>query len=279
MQDLQALAEYTRRWMDEYSLSTHKVSQRSGGAISHSTVGNILNSAVKEVKESTLAALAVGLGRPQEEVFAAARGKALEFADPLEEVRILFSGWDEASEQDRASTMEAIRMIAETFQRRRRKVNNSGRAAPAEVDKFHCVWCGKLSRGGVCDDCCKSLKGSPKMAQAKLNDLPYGAIELNADGTVLAFNKAEEELSRLSHKTIIGKNFFTQVAPCSDVKEFHGRFDAFMLGDRPIEEFDFTYRFPRGRIEYVRLTIMRVDDKRAVITSQKRVQADRRRSA
>jgi transcriptional regulator with XRE-family HTH domain len=121
MQDLQALAEYTRFWMDEHNLSTHRVSQKSGRAISHATVGNILNCAVKEVKESTIYGLAAGLGRPPEEIFSVVRGKKVGLDNPMEEIRVLLAGLEDASEEDRESTMEAIRMIAESFQRRRRR--------------------------------------------------------------------------------------------------------------------------------------------------------------
>ncbi len=58
----------------------------------------------------------------------------------------------------------------------------------------------------------------------ELDALPHGAIQLDSVGTVLKFNLYESKLSHLPKQSVIGKNFFTQVAPCTDVKEFRGRF-------------------------------------------------------
>jgi len=78
VQDLQGLAAYVSEQMQRQNLSLHDVAKRSGGRISHATVGNILNVTSKEVKSSTLAGLAKGLGVPEDEIFAVARGKANE---------------------------------------------------------------------------------------------------------------------------------------------------------------------------------------------------------
>lgn len=84
------------------------------------------------------------------------------------------------------------------------------------------------------------------LSQADLDELPFGIIKLRADGTILAFNKAEQELSRISHKRIVGRNFFTDIAPCTDVKAFRGRFKKFLAGDKETEDFEFTYNFRNG---------------------------------
>ncbi len=62
------------------------------------------------------------------------------------------------------------------------------------------------------------------MGPSELDDLPFGAIQLDADGRVKSYNLFEQKLANLSQDRVIGKHFFTQVAPCTDVKEFHGRF-------------------------------------------------------
>lgn len=74
VQDLQGLAAYVRAKMETQALSHQDVAARAGGAISHTTVWNVANSAVKEVKQSTLSALARGLGVSEDEIFAVARG-------------------------------------------------------------------------------------------------------------------------------------------------------------------------------------------------------------
>jgi photoactive yellow protein len=62
------------------------------------------------------------------------------------------------------------------------------------------------------------------MTENELDQLPHGAIQLGTDGTVLKFNAYESKLANLEKKRVIGKNFFKEVAPCTDVQEFYGRF-------------------------------------------------------
>lgn len=116
------LAATVRQKMDEQKLSTHDVARQSGNAISHMTVWNILNANVKDVKASTLRALAKGLNISEEEMFAAARDdKKTQSTDGKleEEIGVMFYGWDEATDEAKAETIAALRMIAESFQRRR----------------------------------------------------------------------------------------------------------------------------------------------------------------
>ena len=63
-----------------------------------------------------------------------------------------------------------------------------------------------------------------------LDALPFGAIQLSGDGTITAYNRGESALSGLAPKDVIGKNFFRDVAPCTAVQEFGGRFQALCAG-------------------------------------------------
>lgn len=84
-----ALAEYVRQKMNEQNLSTYDVERRSGGQITHGSVWNILNQRVKDVKASTLRALAKGLGITEEQIFAIARGKSTDGNLQLNESRLI----------------------------------------------------------------------------------------------------------------------------------------------------------------------------------------------
>jgi len=117
----ESLADYLRRVIRDKDLSYRKVAQRSGGRVSHATISDIINGRQKDVKTETLRGLAQGLDVPEEEIFAVARGAPVEYENPLDEVYVLFNGWAEASEEDRQETLVAIRMIAESFQRRKRR--------------------------------------------------------------------------------------------------------------------------------------------------------------
>ncbi|RUO26926.1 photoactive yellow protein [Aliidiomarina minuta] len=63
------------------------------------------------------------------------------------------------------------------------------------------------------------------MDDSKLNDLAFGAIQLDKDGKILQYNAAEGDITGRDPKSTIGKNFFREVAPCTDSKEFRGRFN------------------------------------------------------
>jgi transcriptional regulator with XRE-family HTH domain len=68
------LADYLRRVIRDKDLSYRKVAQRSGGRVSHATISDIINGRQKDIKTETLIGIAKGLGVPEEEIFAVARG-------------------------------------------------------------------------------------------------------------------------------------------------------------------------------------------------------------
>ena len=63
-----------------------------------------------------------------------------------------------------------------------------------------------------------------ELEEEQLNELPFGAIRLDKDGNILSFNKYEADLTGREPSRVIGKNFFTQVAPCTNVQTFAGRY-------------------------------------------------------
>lgn len=65
-----------------------------------------------------------------------------------------------------------------------------------------------------------------KMDDAQLNKLAFGAVELDATGKILKYNAVEGAITGRDPKTVVGKNFFTEVAPCTNRPEFKGVFDA-----------------------------------------------------
>ncbi|MGA9392637.1 MAG: PAS domain-containing protein [Candidatus Sulfotelmatobacter sp.] len=79
------------------------------------------------------------------------------------------------------------------------------------------------------------------MPEKELDALPHGVIQLDAQGKVLRYNAYEQRLAGLTREKVVGKNFFKQVAPCTDVQEFYGRFrEGVALGKLHCK---FRYRF------------------------------------
>jgi photoactive yellow protein len=77
------------------------------------------------------------------------------------------------------------------------------------------------------------------MTTAALDAVPYGLIQLDTTGRVLAYNATESRLASLPRAEALGKGFFTEVAPCCKVPAFYGRFTEGVIR----EALDATFRF------------------------------------
>jgi len=49
-----------------------------------------------------------------------------------------------------------------------------------------------------------------------LDSLPFGVVAIARDGRVERYNLAESKLSGLTPSRVVGRNFFTSVAPCTN---------------------------------------------------------------
>ncbi len=56
-------------------------------------------------------------------------------------------------------------------------------------------------------------------------------------------------MSRFDRKDVTGKNFFSDIAPCTLVKDFLGRYQQLLASDvADLVQFDFVYMFGRGPV-------------------------------
>lgn len=97
-------------------------------------------------------------------------------------------------------------------------------------------------------------------ASGDIDDLPFGLIAVDAHGEIRQYNSYESRLSRLPKERVLGRNFFRDVAPCTAVQEFHGRFERFAgePGERT-ESFDFIFKFAFG-LQHVHITFVKRAD-------------------
>ena len=58
----------------------------------------------------------------------------------------------------------------------------------------------------------------------EIDRLPFGVIQVDAGGRITLYNQAEARLSGRDPARVIGRDFFREVAPCTHVPAFHGRF-------------------------------------------------------
>jgi photoactive yellow protein len=76
-----------------------------------------------------------------------------------------------------------------------------------------------------------------------LDGLPFGVIRLTGDGVIEAYNDTEARLARRSAASVIGKHFFNEVAPCTNVQAFAGRLGLMrQRGVAATERFAFVFR-------------------------------------
>ncbi len=74
------------------------------------------------------------------------------------------------------------------------------------------------------------------------DEFDFGLIKMDRKGNVLAYNKWEAQLAANNQEAVIGKNFFTQIAPCTNnfmVSEKYGLFQGQL--DETMD-YVFTYR-------------------------------------
>lgn len=104
----------------------------------------------------------------------------------------------------------------------------------------------------LCADCTHRAAVFPVQSLDSLtpeafDELPFGVVELDPDGVILGYNRAEERIAHRRREEVIGRNFFSEVAPCTNVQEFAGRFRRMVASGKPAEEgLEFVFRFPHG---------------------------------
>jgi photoactive yellow protein len=65
-----------------------------------------------------------------------------------------------------------------------------------------------------------------RLSEQELDAISFGVIQIDETGRILMFNATESGIAGIEKKAAIGKNFFTEVAVCTNESGFRGRFDA-----------------------------------------------------
>ena len=131
--------------------------------------------------------------------------------------------------------------------------------------KLVCAWCqanmGEVEGGaqgmreshGLCLDCLGKQFPVPVVRVDQLGPedadrLPYGRIVLDEHDRVIAYNRAEAELSHRRPEAVLGQDFFRSVAPCTNVQQLAGWVaDCREAGRADRTELDFIFDFPFGK--------------------------------
>jgi photoactive yellow protein len=95
-----------------------------------------------------------------------------------------------------------------------------------------------------------------ELTREDVDALDHGAIKLDDEGTILLYNRYESQLSGIPVERAEGKRFFTQLAPCTNNRLFHGRFQEGVATGALDEEFNYTFTY-RMRPTLVRILLRR----------------------
>lgn len=130
-----------------------------------------------------------------------------------------------------------------------------------EVIRGTCVLCDRPLQPGVahsspgigfCASCAGELGIVPtedvlQLSAVDVDLLPFGFVTLDQEGTIQGYNAFETSLSGRTAARALGRSFFRDVAPCTAVREFEGRYREMVARGEPgVERFRFAFRFAGG---------------------------------
>ena len=92
----------------------------------------------------------------------------------------------------------------------------------------------------VDDEVLSNLGG---LSRAQVDALPYGAVKVDEEGTVLLYNRYESELAGVEPSDAEGQIFFTEVAPCTNNRMFFGKFEEGVEAGELDEVFNYTFTY------------------------------------
>ncbi|MCA1753873.1 MAG: photoactive yellow protein [Spirochaeta sp.] len=82
-----------------------------------------------------------------------------------------------------------------------------------------------------------------KLSGKDVDDLAFGAIELDKSGKILSYNSTEGAITGRKPEDVMGKNFFTEVAPCTNRPEFYGKFKEGVDSDNLNTMFEYVFDY------------------------------------
>ncbi len=113
------------------------------------------------------------------------------------------------------------------------------------------------------------LEKIDEMNYEQLDDLPFGVIELDDKGKVIFFSNTESKLTGVQKSDATGKNFFTEVAPCTNNFIFKGSFDKGVQSNQMNYLFPYTFTY-RMAPTHVKIHLFRSKNKRNFIFIMRR---------
>ena len=110
------------------------------------------------------------------------------------------------------------------------------------------IWDRLLEQGGAMASANKFvpdevLLGLRMATREQLNSLDFGVVKVDDTGIIQIYNRYESELAGVAPSQAEGKNFFTQIAPCTNNSLFYGAFKKGMSAGSLNVLFPYTFNY------------------------------------
>ena len=79
------------------------------------------------------------------------------------------------------------------------------------------------------------------MSPIEFDSLSFGIIRLDLEGRVLAYNRAESLYSGMRQQHVIGRDWFRDLAPCTNTAKFYGKFKEGLAKGTVDSQFDYVF--------------------------------------
>jgi photoactive yellow protein len=108
------------------------------------------------------------------------------------------------------------------------------------------------------------------LTEEEFAKLPFGAVKLNREGVILKYNFYDGGSPGPEPWEIIGQNFFTEVAPATNIEEFAGRFHEGIKAGQLDVTFPYRFQSAENRVDVEITLTMDLDGKNAWVFVKQR---------
>lgn len=88
-----------------------------------------------------------------------------------------------------------------------------------------------------------------KASKEELDNYDFGIVKMDGHGIIKAYNKFECELAMNTEEEVLGKNFFTQIAPCTNNFLIADKYLKVKVSRDEVIDYVFTYRISPTRVK------------------------------